>query len=84
MHVAFAFVDYDNKNHDYDLEQYGAVKAFYKTWGDEEKPGIQYTEIRSRTCTKEELGVGLEEGGTRFWPLHENEVHEHQTYENLL
>ena len=84
LQVAFAFVDYDSKGHDHDLSQYGTVKAFYKTWGDDSNPGTHYKEIDSRPCTKEELGVGLETGGTRFWPLHPNEVHEHATYENIL
>ena len=41
------------------------MKAFYKRWGDPDKPGTHYYDVASRPCTAEDLG--LEEGNSKFW-----------------
>ena len=50
--------------------EYGEVKAFYKRWGNEGEVGTGYTEIRTRPCTDEELGIGSDDGGTKFKKLY--------------
>ena len=49
FHVAFALVDYDDPSKKYDdISEYGQVKAFYKYWGDDTKPGTKTRELKSR------------------------------------
>ena len=66
------------------MSTYGEVKAFYKTWGDYDNPGTHYKELTSRKCTEEEIGVDHAEGGTKFWPLHFNQAHDHTSIEKKL
>ena len=54
-----------------DLPEYGEIGAYYKSWGDPDKPGTYYRSIPSRPCTARELN--LETNSTddvvKFWPF---------------
>ena len=67
--VAFAFVGWGESEHDGDMSVYGELKAYYKRWGIEgDPPGTSFIELKSRPCTKTELGLGGEESESRFYP----------------
>ena len=54
-----------------DITDYGEVKAFYKNWGGENLLGTQYSDLVTRPCTEDELGLGSDPSKSRFEPLHE-------------
>ena len=57
--VAFGLVGWGESESEDDTSMYGELKAFYKSWGNEgDAPGTHYYDIKTRPCTKEELGLG--------------------------
>ena len=66
------------------ISDYGEVKAFYKRWGNEGEVGTSYTEIRTRPCTYEELGIGSEDGGTKFWRLYGTNMQSLNAYKDQM
>ena len=57
--VAFAFVNYDDPSEmelaGIEEADYGEMKAFYKSWGDPNNPGVNFIPLASRPCTPSEL-----------------------------
>ena len=80
--VAFAFVAFDSPDLGDDISEYGEVKAFYKRWGEPNKPGTHYYEVASRPCTVEDLG--LEGDNSKFWPLSDNAQKSVEAYKDKL
>ena len=46
---------------------YGELKAYYKSWGDLDNPGVFYQELQTRPCTKSELLLEESTGSKKFW-----------------
>ena len=70
FNVAFGLVGWGDSVHDGDISTYGELKAFYKRWGNEGDPaGTNYFEIKTRPCTREELGLGNDPDESRFYPI---------------
>ena len=68
--VAFGLVGWGESEHEGDISTYGELKAFYKRWGNEgDPPGTNYFEIKTRPCTREELGLGDDPAESRFYPI---------------
>lgn len=48
---------------------YGELKAFYKRWGIEgDPPGTSFHELKTRPCSRAELGLEGKESESRFFP----------------
>jgi len=60
--IAFGITAYDENYESIEDPDYGDLKAYYKTWGFENAPGEEFTEIPSSFCTHEQLGIN--EDGT--------------------
>ena len=83
--IAFGLTAYDENYESIEDDDYGTLKAFYKTWGMADAPGVEFTEIPSAPCTRAQLGLPDEETGEQkpglFYPLHKNSVND-LTYYN--
>lgn len=45
--IAFGLTAYDENYESIEDDDYGTLKAFYKTWGMADAPGVEFTEIPS-------------------------------------
>ena len=60
------------------------MKAFYKRWGNEGEVGTGFTELPTRRCTYEELGIGSEDGGTQFWRMYGTNMQSLESYKDRM
>ena len=67
-----------------DISEYGEVRAFYKRWGNEGEIGTGYTNLTTRKCTDEELGVDSEDGGTLFWKMYGTNMQSLRNYKDRM
>ena len=67
-----------------DISSYGEVKAFYKRWGNEGEIGTGFTEIRTRPCSDDELGINSEDGGTKFWKMYGTNMQSLRAYKDRM
>ena len=51
--IAFGLTAYDENYESIEDDDYGTLKAFYKTWGMKDAPGEQFTEVPTSFCTRE-------------------------------
>ena len=67
--VAYAMISYDNFEGlaSSDYTEYGEVKAFYRSWGIEDVP--RFRELKTRNCTQEEISLGNDRVGTKFYEI---------------
>ena len=67
--VAFGLVGWGESAYEGDISMYGELKAYYKRWGIEgDPPGTSFHELKSRPCTRAELGLEEKESESRFYP----------------
>ena len=67
--VAFGLVGWGESAYEGDISMYGELKAYYKRWGIEgDPPGTSFIELKSRPCTRAELGLDENESESRFYP----------------
>ena len=67
-----------------DISMYGELKAFYKSWGNENPSGTHYYEIESRPCTLDEIGLGDDISKSRFYPAKSGSLAAIKDYANLM
>ena len=58
--IAFGITAYDDNFENIEDSDYGELKAYYKTWGFEDQPGVEFKEIPTSICTNEQLGIDKE------------------------
>ena len=64
---------------------YGELKAFYKSWGNEgDPPGTSYYQIKTRPCTREEIGLGENKENSRFYPAKKESMSSVEDYADKL
>ena len=70
---AFAFASYDESKEQLDPD-YGTLKAYTWQWGFDEEFGNKWTEITTKPCTRQELGlVDLADGDREYlYPSQQN------------
>ena len=51
--LAFGITAYDDDFENIEDSDYGELKAYYKTWGFEDQPGVDFVEIPTTPCTPE-------------------------------
>lgn len=55
--LAFGLTAYDENYESIEDATYGTLKAYYKTWGQADQPGVGWEEIPTTLCTPEQLGI---------------------------
>ena len=58
------------------MPEYGEIHAYYKSWGDPDRPGTFYTRIPTRPCTPKELNLEekSEDDPVKFWPYTDTSI----------
>ena len=49
--IAFGLTAYDENYEPIEDDDYGTLKAYYKTWGLKDAPGVEFNEIPTSYCT---------------------------------
>ena len=73
--IAFGLTTYDDDYEVTEDPQYGQLKAYYKSWGEDGQPGIVWTEVPSSPCTENQL-----KEGNLFYPVHKNSAFDLMAY----
>ena len=77
--MAFGLITYEAES-DSDYSAYGEIRARLKTW---DSGSIQFVDLASRPCTREDLGLSDDTSGSLFYPLfapHRSHVEAYQQY----
>lgn len=87
--LAFGLTGFDEEYGSIEDSDYGEVKAYYKTWGMVDAPGVEFVEIPTSQCTLAQLGVN-QDGSQKekeerqkdaiFYPTHRNSVNDLKNY----
>ena len=74
FNLAFAITAYDDNPEPIDDPRYGRIIAKITSWGfEEDEQGVGMSEVKTRNCTKEELGIeGERDPESNFYPIHPN------------
>ena len=61
--IAFGLTGFDEEYSSIEDSDYGELKAYYKTWGMVDAPGVEFIELPTSQCTLAQLG--LNQDGTQ-------------------
>ena len=61
--------------------RFGRIFARYSSWGFDRE---QFRELETHQCTDEELGFSANQQNSRFYPIHEKNIHDVQIYKKKL
>ena len=70
LSVAFALTHYDSNTEMIHEPDYGSVKARLKQWGQDGSTGTTFTDLPTRPCSYEELGLGESTSNSKFYAPH--------------
>ena len=77
-------VDFDNYEtfSTLDYSEYGELKAFYRSWG---IPGVsRFTELKIRDCTPQEISLGEDRSGAKFYEISTSQKSDLENYGQQL
>ena len=69
--IAFGITAYDDNQEMIDDPDYVTIHARLKEWGNDGM-GTTFTELPIRPCTRDDLGLDVENKSTKFYPAHKN------------